>query len=284
MADHVLVLTAAPERGLSDAELELTERSVGGDARRLAPWAAELPCHESPLLPALDAVDANVLPAEGRQKRALLADMDSTMITAECIDELAAAAGIGEQVSAITERAMAGELDFEGALTERVGLLAGLPEETLDTVWMEHITLSPGARVFVRTMAERGAVTALVSGGFTYFTKRVASACGFAENRANQLEIAGGYLTGSVVPPILGREAKREALREIAERKGLEPTDFLAIGDGANDLAMIEAAGLGVGYRPKPLLAAACDAVLAHSDLRAVLALQGIPEGDFVTD
>lgn len=284
----MMVLTAPAVRGLSDADVMAAARQIGpgaGEPARLGPLAAEIPCPQRPsssTWPAPDGVDVNIVPTAGREKRVLIADMDSTMIQSECIDELAADAGVGPHVAEVTERAMAGELDFEAALAERVSLLAGLPESALASVWATRIALSPGARTLVQTMADRGAATALVSGGFTAFTARVADACGFHEHRANRLEIIDGLLTGRVLSPILERDAKRAALEELTARHGLTPANALCIGDGANDLAMIEAAGLGVGYRPKPLLAAACDAVVAHADLTAALSLQGIPSAEFV--
>ncbi len=279
--DRVLVLTAAA--GVPDAAVAALCSGLGGEARRLGPCGVEIAGAKARPV-SLDGIDANWVPVAGREKRVLLADMDSTLIQCECVDEIAAHAGVGARVAAITERAMAGELDFEAALTERVALLDGLPEAALGEVYDRAVQLTPGARVFVRTMAARGAATALVSGGFTFFTERVAAATGFAEHRANRLQIAEGRLTGRVVPPILGRDAKRVALEEIAARAGVGPKDVLAIGDGANDLAMVEAAGLGVAWRAKPALAARADARLEHSDLTAALHLQGIPEAAFVTD
>ena len=210
--------------------------------------------------------------------------MDSTVIGVECIDEIADYAGVKDRVGAITERAMAGEIGFEGALTERVALLAGLPETVLEQVMEARIRLDPGARVLVRSMAAEGAETALVSGGFTWFTERVAAAAGFSEHRANRLEIADGRLTGRVAPPILGQAAKREALEALAARTGAGLAGALAVGDGANDAAMVAAAGLGVGYRPKPALAATADAVIRHGDLSALLHLQGWHADAFVRD
>ena len=283
----VTVLTAAPGRGLSRAEIETARRAAGCDSdtpRALGPDAADFACAARPALPTLAGVDANAVPAEGREKRLLIADMDSTVIGCECIDEIADFAGMRAPVAAITERAMAGELDFEGALAERVALLAGLGETVLARVMEDRIRLNPGARTLVRTMAAAGAATALVSGGFTWFTERVAAAAGFGEHRANRLEIAGGRLTGRVLPPILGRAAKRAALDEISARIGATPQAAVALGDGANDLDMIRLAGLGVGYRPKPALAREADAVIAHADLTAVLHLQGWHAEAFVRD
>ncbi|MFN3513302.1 MAG: phosphoserine phosphatase SerB [Phenylobacterium sp.] len=220
----------------------------------------------------------------GRKKRLLVADMDSTIIGCECIDELADFAGVKEQVAAITERAMRGELDFEGALRERVAMLKGLPVSVLARAYEERVRLNPGARTLVRTMAANGARAVLVSGGFTFFTRRVAEAAGFHLQRANTLNEADGALAGTVGEPILGREAKLATLREEAAALGLEASETLAVGDGANDLAMIEAAGLGVAYRAKPIVAAQADAKVDHADLTALLHFQGYSADQFVTD
>ncbi|MEM8752595.1 MAG: phosphoserine phosphatase SerB [Pseudomonadota bacterium] len=222
-------------------------------------------------------VDVNLVPALNREKRLLICDMDSTIIPVECIDEIAAHAGVGPRVAEITERAMRGELDFEAALKERVGLLAGLPEAALEEVYRTRVTLNPGAAEMVGAMAARGAMTALVSGGFEFFTQRVAAAAGFARHQANRLLVEGGALTGAPAEPILGREAKLDALRRLSAEIGARPEAAVAVGDGANDLAMIGAAGLGVAYRAKPAVAAAADARIDHADLTAVLRLQGIP-------
>lgn len=229
-------------------------------------------------------VDINLIPQARRRKRLLVADMDSTIIPVECIDLVAEYAGKGPEVRAITERAMAGELNFEDSLRARIAHAEGLEEAALERICAERIRLNPGARTLVRTMAAKGAHTALVSGGFTWFCERVAAAAGFAEHRANVLVIEAGRLAGRVREPVLGREAKVEALGEMLRRLDLAPADALAVGDGANDLGMIEAAGLGVGYRPKPLLAEAADAVLRHSDLTALLYLQGYEAAEFVAE
>lgn len=226
-------------------------------------------------------LDINILPAENRKKRLLVADMDSTIITCECLDEIADFAGLKAQVSGITERAMRGELAFEPALRERVGLLKGMPASILEDVYKSRVTLMPGARAIVQTMRRNGAYAQLVSGGFTFFTERVAVAAGFNENRANRLEISGGTLTGTVAEPILGREAKLSALVETAQRLDLPLSDCLAVGDGANDLAMIEAAGLGVAFHAKPLVAEAAAARIDHSDLTGILYLQGYRYDEF---
>ncbi len=275
---HVLVLTAA--QGVTDAQCAAVADAVGSPAVRLDDCAAEFACGPDALDAARAALgdapaDANVVPAANRRKRMLIADMDSTMIPVECIDEIADFAGVRDQVSDITERAMRGELDFEGALRARVALLAGLPESTLAQVHEERISLNPGARTLVRTMNAHGAVTALVSGGFEFFTARVAAEAGFAIHQANRLEIVEGRLSGAVADPILGRQAKLDALRRISAEHGFGPQDAIAVGDGANDLAMVEAAGLGVAFRAKPALEAGADAALRHSDLTALLHLQG---------
>ncbi|CAA9513739.1 MAG: Phosphoserine phosphatase [uncultured Sphingomonadaceae bacterium] len=225
---------------------------------------------------ALPRVDAFVQPAEGRAKRLLVADMDSTMITVECIDELADYAGVGRDVAEITESAMRGELDFVAALRARVALLAGLPEAVLGQCLRERVRITPGARALVRTMRERaGARTCLVSGGFTAFAAPVAAEIGFEAHRANVLEIADGRLTGRVLPPVLGAEAKAEALAELAGELPREAT--LAVGDGANDVPMLQAAGFGVAYRAKPRAAEAADAAVRIGDLTALLWAQGYP-------
>jgi phosphoserine phosphatase len=218
----------------------------------------------------------------GRRKKMLLADMDSTMIEQECIDELADEAGVGERVAAITARAMNGEIGFEGALRERVALLAGLEETVIDRVLETRITATPGGAALVATMKKAGAYTALVSGGFTDFTEAVAQGLGFEENRANTLEIVDGRLTGQVVPPILGSEAKITALQEITTRLGIETDEVLAVGDGANDLGMLGLAGSGVALHAKPAVAASCGIVVNFGDLTALLFLQGYGRSEFV--
>ncbi len=228
-------------------------------------------------------VDHCLQAAAGRRKRLLIADMDSTMITVECVDALAEAAGVGDAVREITEIAMRGELDFEGALRQRVAMLEGLPEDTLETVFETAIAFSPGARTLVQTMRAGGAHAALVSGGFTFFTGRVAAALGFHEHRANRLEIAAGALTGRVGEPVLGRDAKVAALDELCRAGGFDAASALCIGDGANDIGMIEAAGLGVAWRGKPVVRAAADACIDHADLSAALFFQGYRAGDLVT-
>ncbi len=227
-------------------------------------------------------VDLVIQPAEGRKKKMLLADMDSTMIQQECIDELAEEAGVGERVKDITAKAMNGELDFEGALDERVGLLKGLPESVIGKVLSERITYMPGGKELLATMKRDGAYAALVSGGFTAFTASVASALGFDENRANTLLVEDGKLTGEAGRPILGREAKVQALEEITARLGISEADVIAVGDGANDLGMLTRAGAGVALHAKPSVAAECDIRINHGDLTALLYVQGYKYADFV--
>ena len=226
-------------------------------------------------------VDVCIQPTLGRRKRLLIADMDSTIINVECLDELADFAGVKAQVSAITERAMAGELAFEGALRERVAMLRGLGLDALQQCYDERVQLNAGAATLVRTMAAHGARCVLVSGGFTFFTGRVATAAGFHDNRANTLIEDGAVLAGLVGEPILGREAKLTALQEEVAALGATPADALAVGDGANDLAMIEAAGLGVAYRAKPVVAAQANARVDHADLTALLYFQGYRREEF---
>jgi phosphoserine phosphatase len=276
----VLVLTAAA--GVPDAVAEAAARAVGGAPRRLAATAVEVPFDGPAPALAPEGIDVNVVPADGRRKRMLIADMDSTIIGVECIDELADFAGLKAEVAAITEAAMRGELDFEAALIARVALLRGLPTSALERCYAERVRLNPGARMLVRTMAALGAETALVSGGFSFFSERVAHEAGFARHQANRLEAKDGVLTGEVARPILGRAAKLAALRAIATEAGVAPEAVLAVGDGANDADMVQAAGLGVAYHAKPALAELADARLARSDLTALLALQGIGEDEWV--
>jgi phosphoserine phosphatase len=261
----------------------------GGDARWLDPCVAAefdlgaVPGNRWEVWEGLQAlrVDMVIQPAEGRKKRLLIADMDSTMIRQECIDELADEAGVGARVADITARAMNGELDFEGALRERVGLLKGLPEAVIGQVLRDRITLMPGGRVLLATMKAHGAYAALVSGGFTAFTSAVATTLGFDENRANTLHVADGELAGTVGEPILGKEAKLQALNEITARLGITPEDAIAVGDGANDLPMLLAAGTGVALHAKLRVQAQCDVRVNHGDLTALLYLQGYSRNDF---
>ena len=226
-------------------------------------------------------VDLVVQPAEGRRKRMLLADMDSTMIGQECIDELADMAGVGAHVAAITARAMNGELDFEAALTERVGLLKDLPEAVIGQVLAERITYTEGGRALIASMRAHGGFAALVSGGFTAFTAAVAAHLGFDEHRANTLLAEDGRLTGRVAQPILGRQAKIDALEQITARLDIKAEDVIAVGDGANDLGMLHRAGFGVALHAKPSVAAECELRVNHGDLSALLFLQGYGVEDF---
>ncbi|MGY6696906.1 MAG: phosphoserine phosphatase SerB [Roseinatronobacter sp.] len=263
----------------------------GGDATWLHPGiAAEFPLEHAPtnlwqVWSDLQEqrVDLAVQPHSGRRKRMLLADMDSTMIQQECIDELADEAGVGAYVADITARAMNGELDFEAALRERVALLQGLDAGVIDRVLSERITYTPGGDVLIATMKANDGYAALVSGGFTAFTARVAEALCFDEHRANTLEIVNAKLSGRVQEPILGREAKVTALHEISARLGLAPADVIAVGDGANDLGMLGAAGAGVALHAKPSVAAQCDLRINHGDLTALLYLQGYSVAEFST-
>ena len=228
------------------------------------------------------SVDLVVVPTKGARKKMLLADMDSTMIQQECIDELADEAGVGARVKDITARAMNGELDFDAALRERVGLLKGLPVAIIDQVLQERISLMPGGAVLLATMKANGAYAALVSGGFTAFTQAIAHKLGFDENRANTLLTEGDHLSGEVGLPILGKQAKVDALEDITNRLGLRDDDVMAVGDGANDLGMLKRAGAGVALHAKPSVAAQCDIRINHGDLTALLYLQGYAHTDFI--
>lgn len=227
-------------------------------------------------------IDVIVQPVAGRRKKLFLADMDSTMIGQECIDELADFVGLKKQVSHITERAMRGELAFEPALRERVALLKNLDVHVIATILAERITYTPGGRELVNTMRAHGAYTALVSGGFTLFTGPVSQALGFHEHRSNTLIVEAGQLAGRVAEPILGKEAKLASLNELARINQLQPHETMAVGDGANDLAMLQAAGLGVAFHAKPAVAEAAAARIDHADLTALLYAQGFDKRDFV--
>jgi phosphoserine phosphatase len=230
---------------------------------------------------AFAGVDVVVQPRDGRRKMLLVADMDSTMITVECIDELADYAGLKPKIAAITEAAMRGELDFEAALDARVALLKGLDAAVIDACLRERVAVMPGAQALVRTMTAWGASAVLVSGGFTRFAEPVAHAIGFDRAIANVLEIDGAMLSGTVARPIVGAATKRATLLERREALGLAEGATLAVGDGANDLAMIEVAGLGIAYRAKPIVAAAAAARIEHGDLTALLWAQGVPRAEW---
>ncbi|WP_333827685.1 phosphoserine phosphatase SerB [Pararhodobacter sp.] len=287
----VVTLLANPARPVLEPTLVESLRDAwgGGVARWLNPGiAAEF---DLPAIPGnrwqvwedmqLLGVDLAVQPAEGRRKRMLLADMDSTMIRQECIDELADMAGFGAKVAAITARAMNGELAFEPALRERVALLKGMAASVIDRVLSERITYTPGGRELIATMKANGAFTMLVSGGFTAFTEKVAAHLGFDEHRANRLLSEGGFLTGTVAEPILGRQAKIDALEEATARLGISEAEVIAVGDGANDLGMLHRAGAGVALHAKPVVAAECDLRINHGDLTALLYLQGYAVTEF---
>jgi phosphoserine phosphatase len=290
---HVVTLLTSPASPSLDPALVDSLRNAwgGGDVQWLAPdEAAEFPVAKRPdnLWGVWDElqrlrVDLVVQPAEGRKKRILLADMDSTMIGQECIDELADMAGVGTQVKEITARAMNGELDFEGALRERVGLLKGLDSAVLETVLRERITFTPGGRELIATMKAAGGRAVLVSGGFTAFTAHVAAGLGFDEHRANTLLMEDGTLSGAVAEPILGREAKVAALEDTVAALGVTDADVLAVGDGANDLGMLKRAGAGVALHAKPVVAAEVDRRINFGDLTALLYLQGYARDEFVT-
>ncbi|MCB1882579.1 MAG: phosphoserine phosphatase SerB [Geminicoccaceae bacterium] len=288
----VLCLVADPETApLPAVPLERLAARVGGDVVWLAPGAAaEIRAEGDPTHLRAEAeaalgglpVDTAILPAAGRRKRLLLADMDSTMITIECIDELAGMAGIKAEIVRITERAMRGELDFFAALEARVARLAGLPATAVDEVIRERLRFMPGAVTLVATMRANGARAVLVSGGFTAFTGHVRRVLGFDADHGNRLEVEGGRLTGRLIPPLLGADAKRETLLSCLDALGLDASASLAVGDGANDRAMLKAAGLGVAFRAHKAAEATADAVVRHGDLTALLYLQGYAKADFV--
>jgi phosphoserine phosphatase len=293
---HVLTLIAPPG-GLPaalPARLRAALEGLGasaGPAEWLAPEeAADLPFDNLSPDQAVAAarmalegapVDAIAQPAEGRRKRLLVADMDSTIVTSETLDELAAYAGLKERIAAITRRSMNGELDFRQALVERVAMLEGLSTEALEGTWAQT-EIMPGAAVLVATMRAQGAYCCLASGGFTFFTGRVADRLGFDLHVSNTLLHEGGRLTGRVAEPIFDRDAKLVTLKRLAAERGLALAETLAVGDGANDLDMIRAAGLGVAYRAKPVVAAAARARVEHGDLTALLFAQGYRRQDFV--
>ena len=290
---HTVTILAAPDRAdlTTGRVAALRDLFGGGNPIWLADRiAAEFPAPHLPEdAPAIAedtrmaGFDLVIQPTEGRRKAVLLADMDSTMIGQECIDELAAEAGVGARVADITARAMNGELNFHEALIERVGLLAGLSETVIAKVLDERITMAPGGRELVATMRAQGGYAALVSGGFTAFTGPVAERLGFDEHRSNTLLADEGVLTGHVGLPVLGSDAKIEALREITAARGLTPADAIVVGDGANDLGMIGLAGTGVALHAKPIVAARAPVRIDHADLTALLYIQGYGRDEFVT-
>ena len=294
---HVATLIAARPGGLDTPRIDLARAALSraGAPRWLNPGEAadisftpDSGADQRELAATLrnavgGQIDVVVQPTAYRRKKLFLADMDSTMIGQECIDELADYVGLKAHVAAITERAMRGEIAFEPALRERVALLQGLPVTVIEEVLRDRIKLTPGARALVNTMRRNGAHTALVSGGFTLFTDRVAALIGFNENRANRLTVIDGHkLAGTVAEPIFGRDAKRAALIELRQEFGLKPEETMAVGDGANDLDMIVEAGLGVAYHAKPKVAEAAAARLDHTDLTALLYVQGYARAEFV--
>jgi phosphoserine phosphatase len=284
-------LLTAPDHRLDPALVDsLRNAWGGGDVFWLAPDVAaefaipRMPANKWDVWDSLQAqgVDLVIQPTANRRKKMLLADMDSTMIEQECIDELAAEAGVGAYVADITARAMNGEIDFEAALIERVSLLKGLPASVIDHVLATRITYMSGGKVLLATMKAHGAYAALVSGGFTAFTARAAADLGFDENRANTLIQKNGHLTGDVGRPILGRDAKIAALRDITARLGITHDDVIAVGDGANDLGMLGLAGMGVALHAKPSVQAECDIRINHGDLTALLYVQGYGQDYFL--
>jgi phosphoserine phosphatase len=295
--DHVLTLIAAPG-ALTPAQLTRARDALRALAAETgAPaWLAEAEAADIPFaglapdqaraaaLAALPgaAVDAIAQETEGRRKRLLVADMDSTIVTSETLDELASFAGLKERIAEITRRSMNGELDFAQALRERVGMLKGLSTEALERTW-EATAVTPGAAVLVATMRAHGAFCCLASGGFTFFTGRVAAKLGFDLHVSNVLLEAGGKLTGAVAEPIFDRDAKLVTLKRLAAERGLPLSATLAVGDGANDLDMVKAAGLGIAYHAKPIVAAAARARVDHADLHALLFAQGFSRAEFVT-
>jgi phosphoserine phosphatase len=295
---HVLSLIAAEAKApLAAAEVDAARRALdeakanAGSPDWLSPdEACEIPCEGggpeslARVRSAFEGhpIDVNLVPAEFRRKRLLVADMDSTLIEQECIDELADTIGAREQVAAITAQAMRGEIAFEPALRGRVALLKGMPTEVATSLLSERISVMPGAAVLVATMRAHGAYTALVSGGFTSFAGPIAHRIGFDEHRANTLLEDAGAFTGLVAEPVLGSTAKEDALRELAARLKLDPAETLAVGDGANDIGMLENAGLGVAFRAKPAVREAAHVRIDHGDLTALLYLQGYRQEEFV--
>lgn len=274
---------AAAMQLLPEADLAVLADNVAVDLAFVDPSATDARTWQDRLRETLAGrpIDVVVQAPLARRKRLLIADMDSTLIGQECIDELADALGLKDQIAGITERAMRGEIEFEPALRERVSLLKGLAESVVDEVLAARITLTPGARTLVQTMRANGAYTAIVSGGFTVFTSAVADRLGMHEHQANVLHVEGGTLIGTVAKPILGRDAKRARLEALIEELDLPRSDTLAVGDGANDLAMLEGAGLGVAYHAKPKVAEAADARIDHGDLSALLYIQGYSQAEF---
>jgi phosphoserine phosphatase len=295
MNEYALVLTSPPgAAALEPARLgAIVSELPGATLTWLAPheacWIAIGVAEGSAagnIRAALDEmpVDVNFVagPRPLARKGLLVADMESTIIEQECLDELADYAGVRERIAGITERAMRGELDFEAALRERVGLLAGLDARILQEIYDERVTLMPGAATLIATMQANGATCALVSGGFSFYTERVAARLGFDTQQANTLDVADEKISGMVAEPILGREAKRAALHRLAGERSIDLAATLAVGDGANDLDMLAAAGLGVAFRAKPIVAEKAAVSVVHGDLTALLYLQGYSRDEFI--
>ena len=298
MSDFVATLVSHPDKAaLSDALLSKLAQALPENAKVIrldgaiaidivfpAEHAKAAAASLAPLEKLISSkpVDVILQPLAGRRKKLFIADMDSTMIEQECIDELAAELRLKQKVAKITERAMKGELEFEPALRERVALLKGLDAGVIPKVISNRINHTKGARTLISTLRGHGVYTALVSGGFTVFTEPVSLAIGFDEHRANRLEIENGKLTGQVVDPILGREAKKSALIELRELFSLQDHETLAIGDGANDLDMIREAGLGIAYHAKPAVAEVAQARIDHADLTALLYAQGYSRSSWI--
>jgi len=289
--DSVVILIAAPgSRAINPAIAKAAGEMTGSGAQ----WLHEAEALQSFVggaPPGLGAelrqlvkdhpIDVAIVPKENRRKRLIIADMDSTMIGQECIDELGALAGVGDRIKTITASAMKGELDFEAALKARLMLMKDLPEAAIAKVLSDRITFTPGGRTLIATMKANGAYAALVSGGFVQFTGHVARQLGFDEHRANELLMENGRLTGEVREPILGKDAKLAALREIARNRGIGLAETLAVGDGANDIPMLKASGLGVALHAKPKVREAASVSIAHGDLTALLYLQGYRRAEF---